>query len=111
MKRNDILRHLKQALQRYAMDSYSRFVSLDGSKIQEIHGAPSDSPDADYCVTEVEVLDRWNSGPVDVLHVAVTVNDGFQTFVGAVFFQSDGKVRVSSEICTVVDGVAEPIQE
>ncbi len=109
MTRADLIQRLRDALQRYAGQPYSRFADLNDEVIHEESGTPSSTPNGDYCHVEIEVLQRWMEGEKEVLHVPVTVDDGFLTFGGDLHFRSDGSVTIGDDLVEFVDGVPRPV--
>lgn len=102
---------LRDAVTRYARLPFDRFSSLGTEHWFEETGSPTGDRDSSYCQIEVELLDRFVEGGVEVLHIPVIARDEFRELGADLFVYRDGRIRWDKRICEFVDGVPHAIDD
>lgn len=108
MHSGELLRHLRAKAREVASSSFGE---LEGRlKTREILDFGETSPPGhDYFQIEIEILDRYFEGEVEVLHIPVTARDISRTFSTDVFVSKDGKNRWNEDVYEFKNGVPVPL--
>lgn len=110
MQTDHLIALLSDAITRYLAQSFDHFSSLGDEHLFEEIGTPGGGPDGDYCQIEVEILDRFEENGIKVIHVPVTVQDGYKQFGATLFFYGDGRTCWDNTIYEFQEGVPYPIK-
>ena len=101
---------LLDAAARIANWPFERLEQLAHEQWVEEKGSPGDTASGHYCQIEAELLDRFTEDGVEVLHIPVTVGDGYQQFGTDLFIYRSGRVRWDRKIVEFINGLPRPVK-